>query len=292
MTTVSIVTPCYNAGRHIEETIRSVISQEGDFTIDYILVDGGSTDETLAVIRKYKDLIESGGCSIRCNGVRLDVISEKDEGMYDALGKGFKRTAGDIIAYINADDYYLPHAFSTVAEVFATFPEVDWITGMNMGYNEKGQITSCWLPLNYAGPKIRRGVYGTMLPHIHQESTFWRKRLLHTLDLDHLRRYRFAGDFYLWHTFSQHAKLYIVQSCFAGFRLWGGQLSEQRDEYNRELRAIADRRKLLDRPLGYLEKIVTFMLPAEIKGMLNGQIIRHRKTGWWKSRSARGQVNP
>jgi len=290
MTTVSIVTPCYNAERYIEETIRSVVYQEGDFDIDYVIVDGGSTDETLAVIRKYKDLIESRRCCIRCNGVRLDFISEKDGGMYDALGKGFKRTTGDIIAYINADDYYLPHAFSTVAEILDTFPEVDWITGMNMGYNEKGQITSCWLPLNYNGPKIRRGVYGTVLPHIHQEATFWRNKLLKTLNLDHLREYKFAGDFYLWYTFSKHAKLNIVQSCLAGFRLWGGQLSEQRDKYDKELLAIADKRKWLDRPLGYLGKLVSFMLPAEIKGMLNGQIIRYRKTGWWKSRPTRGQV--
>jgi hypothetical protein len=291
MTTLSIVTPCYNAERYIEETVRSVIFQEGDFHIDYILVDGGSTDETLAIVRKYKDLIESRRFSIRCNGVCLDFVSEKDKGMYDALGKGFKRVTGDIIAYINADDYYLPHAFSTVADILDMFPEVDWITGMNVGYNEKGQITSCWLPLKYDGAKIRRGVYGTILPHIHQEATFWRKKLLNTLNLDQLREYRFAGDFYLWYTFSEHAKLNIVQSCLAGFRLCDGQLSGQRDKYDRELSAIADKKKLLDRPLGHLEKLVSFMLPAEIKGILNGQIIRYRKTGWWKSPSTRGRGN-
>jgi glycosyltransferase involved in cell wall biosynthesis len=166
MTTISIVTPCYNAGRYIEETIRSVLYQEGDFKIDYIIIDGGSTDETLAIIRKYKDLMESRRCCLRCNDVRLDFISERDEGMYDALGKGFERTTGDIIAYINADDYYLPHAFSTVVEIFDKFPEVDWLTGMNMGYNEKGQITSCC-----PSPNGQDGAASMVqCSHIHQET--------------------------------------------------------------------------------------------------------------------------
>jgi hypothetical protein len=168
-------------------------------------------------------------------------------------------------------------------DILNTFPEVDWITGMNVGYNEKGQITGCWLPFHYGGAKIRRGVYGTVLPHIHQEATFWRKKLLHTLNLDRLRGYRFAGDFYLWYTFSKHAKLDIVQSCLAGFRLCDGQLSGQREKYDRELSAIADKRRWLDRPLGHLGKGISFLMPAEIKSMLNAQIIRYRKTGWWKS---------
>ena len=104
---LSIITPCYNSENFIEETIESVLSQRGDFEIEYIIVDGGSTDRTLSIVRKYNDWIESGSFPIKCSKANITYISERDKGMYDALAKGFKLVTGDIIAYINSDDFYL-----------------------------------------------------------------------------------------------------------------------------------------------------------------------------------------
>jgi len=101
---ISIVTPSYNQGRFLEETIRSVLLQ-GYPNLEYIIIDGGSTDNSVDIIKKYEPWITSW-------------ISEKDRGQSHAINKGFKLATGDIYAWINSDDYYLEGAFQVVAEAF------------------------------------------------------------------------------------------------------------------------------------------------------------------------------
>jgi glycosyltransferase involved in cell wall biosynthesis len=92
---VTVVTPSYNQGTFIEETIRSVLCQE-KVTIEYIVMDGGSADGTLEILEKYRN--------------RLDYVSEPDHGQADAINKGFQRSRGRILAYLNSDDIYFPGA--------------------------------------------------------------------------------------------------------------------------------------------------------------------------------------
>ena len=101
---ISIITVCYNAAEHFEEAIESVLSQDYD-NFEYIIIDGGSTDETLDIIRKYEDRLAYW-------------VSEPDNGLYDAMNKGIEQASGDIIGMINADDYYFPDAFKKVAAAF------------------------------------------------------------------------------------------------------------------------------------------------------------------------------
>ena len=101
---ISIITPVFNAQDTIAQTIKSVLSQDYA-NIEYIIVDGQSTDNTLSIINKLKD-------------ERTTVISEKDNGIYDAMNKGISRATGEITGIINADDYYLPGALKTVANTF------------------------------------------------------------------------------------------------------------------------------------------------------------------------------
>ena len=112
---ISIVTPSYNQGQFIEECIRSVISQEGDFRIEYLIMDGGSTDGSVEIIRKYEDLLARGQWPVRCQGITYRWLSEKDKGQADAINKGFRMAEGEVVAWINSDDYYLPGAFQTAA---------------------------------------------------------------------------------------------------------------------------------------------------------------------------------
>lgn len=112
----SIVTPSYNRAEFIEETIQSVLGQEYN-DLDYIVVDGASTDETLAILEKYN------------TDIRFAYISEKDQGMYDAINKGFERATGDILAYINTDDRYFPWTLSVVERFFREHAEVDLVYG-------------------------------------------------------------------------------------------------------------------------------------------------------------------
>ena len=112
---LSIVTPSFNQGRFLEETILSVLNQ-GYEPLEYIIVDGGSTDESVSIIRRYEHRLAHWE-------------SEKDRGQVHAINKGLERTTGDIVAFINSDDLYLPGAFSAVMNYFADNPETKWLCG-------------------------------------------------------------------------------------------------------------------------------------------------------------------
>jgi glycosyltransferase involved in cell wall biosynthesis len=148
----SIVTPSFNQGQFISETIESVVSQKGKFYIDYVIMDGGSTDDTLEVIKKYEQfLIEN--CSVkRIQGLNFYVAndnnfkynqslgisfrwySEKDEGQADAINKGFNLCIGDIFAFINSDDMYYPDTFQKIEKL-------NW-KNFDLSYGEGMWITS------------------------------------------------------------------------------------------------------------------------------------------------------
>ena len=280
---ISIITPCHNAEMYLSETIRSVVSQKGDFEIEYVIVDGGSVDGTGTIARKYVQGMESGTLELHCRKVTIKYLSERDEGMYDALSKGLKIITGDIVAYINSDDFYLPGAFSAVVDVFSRFPDVDWLTGMPVCYNEKGQITDTFLPLGYGRDMIRKGVFGGVLPHIQQESTFWRAGLLRYIDLDVLRGYRYAGDFFLWNSFSWHAELHVVYSCLAGYRTRSGQLTSRMDKYEEEFYRIAEPRSIVDTLRARVLKKMNEVLSNRYKRKLSRRLI-YFKDGEWVRR--------
>jgi glycosyltransferase involved in cell wall biosynthesis len=113
---ISIVTPSYNQGGFLEETIRSVLLQ-GYPHLEYIIIDGGSTDESVEIIKKYESYLAYW-------------VSESDRGQSDALNKGFKRATGDLIGWQNSDDTYEPHAFVYAAKTYLSHPEVDVIYGL------------------------------------------------------------------------------------------------------------------------------------------------------------------
>src|SRR5882724_9660763 len=112
---ISVVTPSFNRGRFLEETILSVLNQNYA-NLEYIIIDGGSNDETVEIIRRYEDRLAYW-------------ISEKDRGQAHAINKGLEKATGDIFAFINSDDLYLPGAFRAVAEYFREHPSCEWLCG-------------------------------------------------------------------------------------------------------------------------------------------------------------------
>lgn len=124
---VSIVTPSFNKGPYIEETIQSIKNQRYP-NIEHIVMDGGSTDETLAILKKYED--------------RLTWISEPDKGQSDAINKGWKRARGDILAYLNADDCYTPDAVEIAVAYFNEHPDVGMVYGDGIMTDVAGTILS------------------------------------------------------------------------------------------------------------------------------------------------------
>lgn len=115
--TISVITPSLNHGEFLEETIRSVISQEGNFRIDYIIMDGGSKDDSLLIIKKYESLLRDGLWPINCDGINYRWRSESDNGQADAINKGFALATGDLLGWLNSDDRLRQGAFNKIANV-------------------------------------------------------------------------------------------------------------------------------------------------------------------------------
>jgi len=273
----SVITVCLNAERFIDNAIISVISQAGNFEIEYLIIDGGSHDQTLEIIERIIEPVLKDKSQWRCQDINFRLISEPDLGMYDALVKGFKMATGDIISYINADDFYLPGAFQKVLNTFNRHHEkVKWLTGIiNIG-NVKGSIHKSLLPFSYSSDYIQKGIYnGISLPFIQQESTFWLKELLLDIDFNKLKSFKFAGDYYLWHEFSFQARLYILPESLAVFRINENQKSSDKYLYLGELERIASKKtSRLDRIKILLHKCIWYASPS-IKKKISKDILFH-----------------
>ncbi len=125
---ISIVTPSFNQGQYLEETIRSVLLQNYP-NMEYIVIDGGSTDNSVEILRKYEPWLAYW-------------VSESDKGQTHAINKGLTRATGQIIAYINSDDIYLPEALFRAVMLFSANPEINWVVGACIaGYSiEQGEL--------------------------------------------------------------------------------------------------------------------------------------------------------
>ena len=122
---VSIITISFNSGRYIEETIKSVLSQDYP-NIEYSVIDGGSTDDTLEIIRRYEK--------------RLKWISEPDHGISDAMNKGIRLSEGEIIAYLHSNDTYMPDVIPKVVRLFMELPDKKWLYGDINCVDKEGRI--------------------------------------------------------------------------------------------------------------------------------------------------------
>jgi len=221
---ISIVTVSFNMENYIEETILSVIAQEYP-NLEYIIIDGGSKDRTVDIIRKYESWITYW-------------VSEPDNGMYDAIQKGFNKTTGEIMAYINSDDKYHHNAFFSAATIFSALGDVDWILGRASFYNDEGTIVDVkdlkkWTKFNY---------YLGDYQWIQQESIFWRRNLWLKVGGKINTSLNYAGDYELWLRFFRFAKLYSTETIFAGFRFrTKDQLSlEKIDSYLYEVEQVTN----------------------------------------------------
>lgn len=250
----SIVTPAFNSERFIGETIESVISQAGNFSIEYVIIDGGSNDGTQEIVRRFQKMLLDNAYPIQCQEVVIHWFSEKDSGMYDAINRGFIKASGDICAYINSDDVYLPGAFNTMAEVFVKYPKIEWLKGISSFMNSSSticQVDHCHI---YAQEWIANGVYGRWLSFINQESVFWRRSLWEKIGgIDH--SLKLAGDYYLWIMFSKYAPLVSVKAYVSCFRYVKGQLSGNFPKYELEMNNVCQPNKSLMRRVAWVKQI-------------------------------------
>jgi glycosyltransferase involved in cell wall biosynthesis len=200
-TLVSIVTPSYNQARFIEETIRSVLEQDYPH-IEYIVVDGGSTDGSVDIIRRYADRLAWW-------------VSERDQGQTDAINKGFAQASGEVLAWLNSDDTYLPGAISEVVAFLRDHPEVGMVYGDANLVDENGQVLGRFPARQTDYRQLRRGSV-----HIPQQASFFRAELWRRVGpLD--PTFYFAMDYDLWVRLAKITPLRYHSRLWANFRLHG-----------------------------------------------------------------------
>jgi hypothetical protein len=228
---ISIVTPSFSQGRFIEETILSVLGQKIP-GLEYLVIDGGSRDETTEILRRH-----GGQLAYWC--------SEPDGGQYDAINKGFARTSGEVMGWLNSDDKHTPWTLSVVAEIFESFPQIEWLTTLfPLRWDVRGRAVRCVARTGFsraaflAGENLPTGSWYAP-GWLQQESTFWRRSLWERARGRLDTRWKIAADFDLWRRFFQHAELYAVDTPLAGFRQHGDQKTgRQKEQYQREAMEI------------------------------------------------------
>jgi glycosyltransferase involved in cell wall biosynthesis len=203
---ISVITPSYNQGGFIEETLRSVLDQ-GYPELEYQVMDGGSSDGTVDILKRYDG--------------RLRWVSQKDGGQGAALVAGFQRTSGEIIGWVNSDDLYAPGALAAVGEYFAAHPEVEWLFGRCPIIDRDGHVQRA-LITRYKELWLRRYSWRRLLieNYISQPAVFFRRRLYQRVGpID--PKYQCAMDYDLWLRMGAVARPAFLDRELARFRVYG-----------------------------------------------------------------------
>jgi glycosyltransferase involved in cell wall biosynthesis len=196
---VSIVTPSFNQAQYLEQTIISVLGQDYP-QLEYLIVDGGSTDGSLEIIQRYAPRLAWW-------------VSEADQGQTDALNKGFSRARGDILAWLNSDDTYQPGAISQAVDYLQSHPEAGMVYGDANLIGTNGEIIGKFPARQTDYRRLRRGYV-----HIPQQASFFRASLWKQVGpLD--PTFYFAMDYDLWVRLARTSELHYCPAMWANFRL-------------------------------------------------------------------------
>ena len=223
---ITIVTPSFNQGQYLEECIDSVLSQNYP-NLEYIIMDGGSSDSSVEIIKKYEKYLTYWQ-------------SRPDGGHYKAIDDGFKLSTGSIMAWLNSDDKYHKNALFVTAYIFLMNDDVEWIMGRPSNWDENGNLrdicsgTPLWSREMYLNRRYRD-------PTIQQESVFWRRQLWEKAGGYIDQKWELAGDLELWRRFFRYASLTTADALVGGFRNHPDQKTRKYlDRYFKEAEAIIE----------------------------------------------------
>lgn len=211
----TLVTPVLNGEAFIGSTLESVARQSHPHW-RYLIMDGGSTDGTLRIAKEFAEGDE-----------RVSLVSATDDGMYDAVFRGFDLDDGEVCGWINADDLLFPWTLSVVGDAIDAGHR--WVTGCDAFWDDQGRLMHVDVPPLYPQSLIRRGWFsGKGLGWIQQEGTFFTRELLELLTVEQkeeIRGMKLAGDFGLWKAFAEHTPLEVLSTVTGGFRMHGSNMS-------------------------------------------------------------------
>jgi len=235
---ISIVTPSFNQAAYLEHTILSILEQNYP-NLEYIIIDGGSTDGSVEIIKKYADRLAYW-------------VSEKDNGLYHAIQKGFDQSTGEIMGWLNSDDMLHRNSLYSIAEIL-TQDGVEWLTSTGTLYDEKGRTIRAAKGRHWSKYHFLMGDY----QWIQQESTYWKRSLWERAGSRMTAEYKFAGEIELWNRFFKYANLYTSDCLIGGFRIrTGNQLSlDNSGAYVEEVNQIIASNKPSSEELVVLQKI-------------------------------------
>jgi glycosyltransferase involved in cell wall biosynthesis len=253
--TFGIVTPTLNAERYLEDTLKSIWGQASDrVRIDHVLVDGGSTDGTVAVAQGYPTRV---------------VVATDDQGMYDAVNRGLAMVGGDIVGYVNADDEIAPGALERIADAFGTHPDVQWIMGTREFIDGEGRAFAWMTPVRFT----LREYVGLGWSCVPQE-TVWMRRSLYEKVGPFDTTFKNTGDYDMYARCRAVSEPLILKDVIGRFRLHGDQLSFKPEVMARESRRVQEKNGTVDR-MGWVRgKILSLRLNAR-----NPRWLLAKKTG-------------
>ena len=221
---ITIVTPSFNQAEFLERTILSVINQHYS-NLEYILIDGGSTDNSPQIIKKYQKYFKY-------------FQIKKDKGQYDAIQQGFDRSTGQIMGWLNSDDILLPGSLNLISQLFAQNKKLNWLTSQSVIINQDDQIIRTSIHFGKSRLFTRLGFYhGKLLGFIPQEGTFWTKKLWLKSDAVIPPRQQ-TLDFELWRRFAQYSPLVNLEAPLAAFRHQPNQKTATQDYYYQEINPL------------------------------------------------------
>jgi glycosyltransferase involved in cell wall biosynthesis len=197
---ISIVTPSYNQAQTLEAAMRSVLDQ-GYPNLEYFVLDGGSDDGSAAIIERYAERLAYWR-------------SAPDGGPYHAVNEGLNRSTGDVMGWLNADDLLHPGSLWTLGEIFATFPQIEWLMGNPSYLDGRGRTVHVGEAPRWSRYRYLRGDFR----FIQQESVAWRRSLWDRAGGRIDTSYSYAADLELWTRFFRHAQLYTTPALIGGFR--------------------------------------------------------------------------
>ena len=261
-----VVTPVLNGAEYLDKTIASVLSQSGDFFVDYIIKDGGSKDGTILIVMKWCEKIRTGEYPLRSKGIRLALHSCADNGLYDAVAIGFEVRSlrdSDILTYINADDVIADKAFALCVSLFVKLPRASWLIGQPHVIDECGDVLyKTDFPLAYNRQDLASGLHdGRHFYFIQQEGSFWRASL-YKLAGGLSRTLKLAGDYDLWMRFAAHAEPITLSINLGSFRKRPQQISSNIEKYYQEV-----------------DRILSLKAPINSSSFENSQLIENSDFG-------------